>query len=123
MVIYSLIASPGHPRLSALFERLGAEALSFTSERKAIQQLKKTKPDVVIADFVYGYGNDYAGITVSNLDVFLYSLQKEAPRARVIVLAQKDELQYVEKLNGIVAPAAVLAYPVGEADVAALLAP
>jgi DNA-binding NarL/FixJ family response regulator len=121
MVLYALVASPRHPNLTALYKRLGIEVSSFTSERKAIQQLKKRKPDVVVADFVYGYGNDYAGITISNLDVFLYSLQKEAPQAKLIVLAEKDERQYVDKLNDIVPLAAVLTYPVSEDDIAAFL--
>jgi len=43
----------------------------------------------VVAEFFYGFGNNYAGANLGNLDVFLASLQKYAPEARVIVLVKK----------------------------------
>ena len=54
--------------------------------RKAIQGLSEQRPDYVVAEFFYGYGNNYAGANLGNLDVFLASLQKYAPRAQVIVM-------------------------------------
>jgi hypothetical protein len=54
-VLFSIIESPKHPKLSALFSRLGFEEVQLTSTRKAVSQLKKQVPDVVVADFVYGY--------------------------------------------------------------------
>jgi len=74
--IFSIIESPSHPALTSLYTDCGLEEQRYTSMRKAISALKKTKPDFVVADFLYGYGNNYAGVNVSNLDVFLYSLQK-----------------------------------------------
>ncbi|MDH5777837.1 MAG: hypothetical protein OEZ33_06485, partial [Gammaproteobacteria bacterium] len=78
-IIYSLMASPLFPDLSELAQQGSYEVFSFESPRKAISQLKKTPPDIVLGEFVYGYGNNYAGVNVSNLDVFLYSLQKYDP--------------------------------------------
>ena len=89
--------------------------------RKALQLLKQTQPDFVVADFLYGYGNNYAGVNISNLDVFLYSLQKYAPQARTIVLVDKAERQYVDKLHEIVPLHAVLVYPVQAADIESAL--
>jgi DNA-binding NarL/FixJ family response regulator len=120
--LFAIVASPLHPDLSALYKRLEIDALTFTSERKAIQQLKRQRPDIVVADFVYGYGNNYAGVNISNLDVFLYTLQKEAPDTRVLVLAEKGERQYVDKLAEIFRLDAVLTYPVPERTMAELLA-
>src|SRR6056300_1999118 len=96
--LYSIIESPAHPDLSKFFKRYGFKQLKFNSQRKAISALKKEKPDFVVAEFLYGYGNNYAGVNVSNLDVFLHSLQKYAPEAKVIVLVSKQEQQYIEKL-------------------------
>ena len=93
----------------------------MSSMRKALQLLKQQQPDFVVADFLYGYGNNYAGVNVSNLDVFLHSLQKYAPQARVIVLVDKTERQYVDKLQEIVPLHAVLVYPVKTADLEPLL--
>lgn len=119
--IFSLIESPLHPSLSALFAQRGYQEFSYTSQRKAIAALKETTPDLVIADFIYGYGNNYAGVNISNLDVFLYSLQRYAPEAKVIVLVEKSERQYVDKLNAILPLHATLTYPVAADDIVAYL--
>ena len=78
-IIFSIIESPIHPNFSNLYQSLNFEDIRLGSMRKAIAQLKKQKPDFVVAEFFYGYGNNYAGVNLSNLDVFLCSLQKYAP--------------------------------------------
>lgn len=70
-----------------------------------------------MAEFFYGYGNSYAGANLGNLDVFLSSLQKYAPRAQAIVMVDKQERQYAERYP----LHAVLVQPVTAADVEALL--
>ena len=51
----------------------------------------------------------------------LYSLQKYSPDTRVIVLVDKSEYEYVDKLNEIFPIFAVLQYPVSEADIEQLI--
>lgn len=120
-LIYSIIESPLHPQLSGLYARKGYDELQFNSVRKAIQALKSRPPDFVVADFIYGYGNNYAGINISNLDVFLHSLQKYAPASKVIVLHEKAEQQFVQKLAQLFTLHALFAYPVAEAQLAKAL--
>lgn len=120
-VLYSVIASPAHPNLTTLYRRLGIDELKFNSMRKAIGELKKRPADWVVADFIYGYANNYAGVNVSNLDVLLASLDRYAPQARVVVLAEAAELRYVEKLTGLFSVHAVLHYPVPPAQMESLL--
>ena len=79
--------------------------------RKAIGQLKKERPDFVVAEFFYGYGNNYAGANVSNLDVLLRSLQRFAPDARVVVFADQRELPHVPRLAELFELHAVIAVP------------
>ena len=110
-VLFSIIESPSHPNFSALYTRLGFEEQRYDSVRKAISALKQHHPAVVVAEFFYGYGNNYAGVNISNLDVFLYSLQKYAPTAKVIVLVEKEERQFVEKLASLFELHAVLVLP------------
>jgi len=110
-IIFSLAESPTHPNFADLYASLGFQEQRFNAMRKAISALKKTKPDYVVGEFFYGYGNNYAGANLSNLDVFLHSLQKYAPGARVIVIASKNELQYVEKLKALFSIHAVLTQP------------
>lgn len=110
-LLYSIIESPAHPDLSGLYRELGLRELRFSSQRKAIAHLKKEPPDWVVAEFFYGYGNNYAGINVSNLDVFLHSQRKYAPAARVIVLTAPHELPHVDKLTDLFPVHAVLPLP------------
>lgn len=123
MIVYSIIESAAHPDLSALFQRYGHREVQMTSVRKAIQELKRQVPDLVVADFLYGYGNNYAGVNISNLDVFLYSLQKYAPACRVITLYEKSEQRYIGKLEELFSITASFAYPVTEKNIETFLAP
>ena len=82
--------------------------------RKAIAALKKQQPDFIVAEFFYGYGNNYAGVNISNLDVLLYSLQKYSADTKVIVLVDKDEYKYVDKLNEIIELHDTLKFPVNK---------
>lgn len=115
-VLFSIVESPAHRDYSVLYARLGYSESRFASMRKAIAALRAQAPDAVVADFVYGYGNNYAGVNVSNLDVFLHSLQKYSPNARIIVLVARDELQYVDRLAALFTLHAVLPLPVSEHD-------
>jgi len=116
-LLYSIVESPGHPNLSDLYRRLGIEEVRLPSQRKAVQALKHRAPDLVVAEFFYGFGNNYAGANLSNLDVFLASLQKYAPTAWVIVLVEKAQRQYAEKLRERFPLHAILTHPVQASDV------
>ena len=120
-ILYSIIESPSHPDFSALYRQLKITEIQFKSMRKAMSTLKQQPPDFVVAEFFYGYANNYAGVNISNLDVFLFSLQKYAPQARVIVLVEKKEREYVDALNKIFPLHAVLQYPVSAEDVRQVL--
>ena len=121
-LLYDIIESPAHPDLSAICNRLDLQRLVFSSQRKAISQLKRRPPDIVVADFFYGYGNNYAGANVSNLDVLLRSLHRFAPGARVIVLADRQEMAHVSKLTELFEPHAILTLPASLAEMEAALA-
>jgi len=88
--------------------------------RKALAALKKQTPDYIVVEFFYGYGNNYAGVNISNLDVMLYSLQKYAPKAKVIVMVDKKERKYVDKLNEILPLYSILQYPFPVSEVSRL---
>ncbi len=120
--LFSVIESPTHPKLGALYRRLGYQETQFGSMRKALAQMKKQAPDVVVVEFFYGYGSNYAGVNISNLDVMLNSLNKYAPDAKVVVMVDKTERQYVDKLNDIHPLHGVLVQPVTEAAMEAVLA-
>lgn len=99
LTILSIIESPTHPKLSKLYEKIDALEIKVNSSRNAIKALKTYKPDFIVAEFFYGYGNNYAGVNVCNLDVLLSSLPKYSPDTKTIVFVEKEEAQYVEKLH------------------------
>lgn len=119
--LYSVVESSSHPNFASLYQRLGIAETRLPSVRKAIALLKRRPPDFLVAEFFYGYGNNYAGVNISNLDVLLYSMQRYAPECRVIVLVGRDEARHVAPLNAILPLAAVLEHPVAEARMAAAL--
>lgn len=114
-LLYSIVESPSHPDLSALYRSLGIEEIKLPSQRKAIAELKRRPPDWVVAEFFYGYGNNYAGVNVSNLDVFLHSQRKYAPEARIIVLVTPRDQPHVSKLTALFDIDTVLTVPVDRA--------
>lgn len=98
-IAFSLIESPSHPNLSALLAELGYEERKFPSIRKAISALKKDRPNLVIADFIFAYANNYASNHISNLDSFLITFQKYPDYApHLVFIATKAEAPYVETL-------------------------
>ena len=99
LTILSIIESPTHPKLSSLFANMGAREIKVNSTRNAMKALKTYQPDFIVAEFFYGYGNNYAGVNVSNLDVLLSSLPKYSPHTKTIVFVEKEESQYVKKLH------------------------
>jgi len=99
--ILSIIESPTHPKLSSLYQQLGAREIKVNSARNAMKALKTHRPDYIVAEFFYGYGNNYAGVNVSNLDVLLSSLPKYSPNTKTIVFVLKDEVQFIDKLHAL----------------------
>ena len=99
--VLNIIESPTHPKLSGFFEQMGFKELQVNSMRNAMKVLKKEKPDYIVAEFFYGYGNNYAGVNVSNLDTLLSCLPKYLPDTLTIVYVTKEEAQYVEKLHAL----------------------
>lgn len=109
--LLSVIELPGHPDFSALYAKLGIEEKQVRSTRQAINALKKSAPDLILADFLYGYSNNYAGINICNLDVLMYSLPKYAPAAEVVIMVDKSELVYAEKFATMFPVRAMLLHP------------
>ena len=121
ILLFSIIESPGHPDFGELYRRRKILEVRLPSIRKAIQALREQRPDCVVAEFFYGYGNNYAGANLGNLDVFLASLQKYAPDARVIVMVDKPDHPHAERLGERYPLHAILAQPVRAGDLEACL--
>jgi len=113
--IFSIIESSLHPDFSALYTSMNLVETRFNSLRKTINNLKQ-KPDFIVAEFFYGYGNNYAGVNISNLDVMLHSLPKYSLNTKVIVLVSKEERQFASKLEDLFPLHAILTLPVSATE-------
>lgn len=120
-LIYSIIESPAHPNFTLLYSRLDLTELRFSSQRKAMSELKKQPAGILVAEFFYGFGNNYAGVNVSNLDVMLSSLPRYSPDTKIIVLAQKEQYPHVDKLAQLFTLHQILPLPVTEKQMEAVL--
>lgn len=110
-LLFDVPESPLHPDLGPLCAELGLTRRLFTSQRKAMAALKREQPDYLAVDFFYGYGNNYAGANVSNLDVLLRSLQRFAPTACTLIFADRSELRHIDKLEALFPLHAVIPLP------------
>jgi hypothetical protein len=119
--LYALVASPFAAHFPYLYEELGIASERFDSARNLHRALKKQVPDFFVGEFIYAWGNDYAGNTISNLDVTLRTLQAVAPKAKVIVVMQPGEAAHIEKLLALFPVHAVLKYPIAEEQMRAAL--
>lgn len=114
--LLSIVESSMHPNFGNLYKKSNITEIKTNSIRKAIVLLKTDQPDFIVCEFFYGYGNNYAGVNISNIDVLLSTLQKYDTGTRVIVIVDKSERQYVDKLNDLLPLHAVLIYPAKEND-------
>lgn len=104
-----------HPDFSALYASMDITETRFNSLRKTINNLKH-EPDFIVAEFFYGYGNNYAGVNISNLDVMLHSLPKYSSKSKVIILVSKEERQFADKLAELFPLHAILQMPASDTD-------
>jgi len=119
--LFSLIETPFPPDFSALYQKLGIVAERFDTARNLHRALQKQPPDFFVGEFVYGWGNNYAGANVSNLDVTIRTLQRFAPQAKIIVFMHPREEPHIGKLLELFPIHAVLTYPVTEQAMQAAL--
>jgi len=119
--LLSLVESTRHPDFSALYKQLSLKEHRVMSQRKAFSFLKKQAVNFVVAEFFYGYGNNYAGANVRNLDVLFSTLQKYSPESQVVILVTKKEQQYVKKLERLIADFSVLVFPMNEVEMQRIL--
>ncbi len=113
-LLYTLVNSPLDCRFPDLHRELGIEEERFDSARNLHRALKQRRPDYFIGEFVYGWGNNYAGANVSNLDVTLRTLQPIAPQTKLIIVMRPSEAAQIGKLLELFKVHAVLTYPLGE---------
>ena len=100
-IVISVIESILFPDCSELYSRRGFAEFRVNSIRKATALIKKQPVDFIVVEFFYAYSTNYSGIYKSNIEGLLVSLIKYSPNTKVIVLAKKKELKFLNVLDAV----------------------
>lgn len=110
MRLLSIVEWGGYPNFSALYERFGFQVDSVNSQRKARSYLKKTIPDVIVAE--YNYQTDFRDRT-SNLETLVAILQKY-PDVKLIVFYAQEHQEKFDSFKSNANVFEALSFPVTE---------
>lgn len=90
-VLLQVVELGGYPDLTPVFRRLGFEPVVAASMREAIRRLRELAPAAVVAEFNYGL---VYGSRISGLETLIAALQRHAPEARLVALAEPARLPH-----------------------------
>jgi len=116
--LLAIIELGGYPNLTPLYQSLGYTVDVVNSQRKARSYLKKTVPDVIVAE--YNAQSDFRDRS-SNLETLMAILQKQ-PQVKLLVFYLPDHAQRFEKFRALHPVDAAIAFPVTPEKVEASLA-
>lgn len=111
--LLAIVELGGYPNFTSLYARLGFEVEFVNSQRRAQAKLKKSVPDVIVAEF--NFQSDFRDRT-SNLESLMARLQGRR-KSRVLVFYQQDQTDKFERLRSRFPIFDALTFPV---DVPAL---
>ena len=115
--LLAIIELGGYPNLMPLYQRLGYAVDVANSQRKARAYLKKTIPDVVVAEF--NVQSDFRDRS-SNLETLFAVLQKQ-PQVKLLVFYFAEHEQKLAALQARFPVHAAIAFPITEEKVEAAL--
>jgi len=117
--LLSVVELGGYPSFTSRYQAAGFEVVGASSMRKAIALVKRSPPDVVVAEF--NFQSDFRDRT-SNLESLLATLQARAPAARAIVFYEPQHRPHLDRLLARFPLFAVLPFPIEEAALTDALA-
>jgi hypothetical protein len=115
--LLAIVELGGYPNLMPLYQRLGFTVDIANSQRKARSYLKKTIPDVVVAE--YNVQSDFRDRS-SNLETLFAVLQKH-PHVKLLVFHFPEHADKLAKLGERFPVHAAIPFPITEAKVEAAL--
>jgi DNA-binding NarL/FixJ family response regulator len=116
LMLNAFIGTAGYKKL---YQSLGFSVVTEWSERKAIGLLRKSPPDVLVADFYHQA--DFRD-RLSNLESLLAAAQS-APNTRILVFYEPAHQAALDKVRQRMRIDVALAMPVDEAVLRATLSP
>ena len=106
-----------HAKLSSRYQQLGYSVSTECQVRKAIAALRKTQPDVIVADF---YSQPDFRDRVSNLESLLAAAQA-MPQVKILVLYEPPNQTALDRVRSRLRIDAALSMPVQEAELMQVL--
>ena len=108
--LLSIVELGGYPNFVPLYKKYGYKPVVVYSMRKALGVLKKTKPEVVVAEF--NYQSDFRDRT-STLESLIAIAQRNS-NMKLIIFYEKEYLHQFEKLQARYDFHATFSYPLEE---------
>ena len=116
--LLAIIEIGAYPNFASLYEKAGYQVVIERSVRKALAQLRKLKPAVVVAEF--NFQSDFRDRTSSLESVF--SVVQTLPGTKVIVFYDLEQAHQFERLRTRFPIHAALGYPIQPEKLEAALA-
>lgn len=114
MMVNAFIGTASYKKL---YQQLGYDVLIEYSERKAISLIKKTPPDVIVADFFHQA--DFRD-RLSNLESLLASAQR-TPTTRILVFYDPAHQAMLDKVRQRMRIDVAMTIPVNETELVSTL--
>ena len=108
--LLSIVEMGGYPDFKDLYKNKGFQIDTASSMRKALKILKKSKPDIIVAEF--NFQSDFRDRT-SSLESLMATIQGH-PDTRVIVFYELEQRAQLERLLSVFDVYQVIAFPVDE---------
>jgi hypothetical protein len=115
--LLSIIEIGAYPNFTPLYEKIGYSVTIERSMRKALPQVRKLKPAVIVAEF--NFQSDFRDRT-SSLESLLAVVQT-LPGTKVVVFYDVDQAHQYERLRSRFPIHAAFTYPIDPARLEAAL--
>ena len=106
--LLAIVELGGYPNLIPLYRKLGFNVEVVNSQRKARGLLKRSLPDIIVAEYIFQ--SDFRDRT-SNLETLMAVLQRH-PEVRVIVFYLPEQAEKLAILEARFNLFAKIAYPI-----------
>lgn len=110
--LLSIIELGGYPDFTSLYQRLGYKVVKVHQMRKAMSQLKKIRPNVVVAEF--NFQSDFRDRT-SSLESMLATVQFLKLQTQIVVFFEKEYAPQFERLHATYPDLIAMPFPINEA--------
>ncbi len=91
--LLSIVELGGYPNFTPLYRQLGYDVEIVRSVRKALNAIKKRRPDVIITEF--NFQSDFRDRT-SSLESLLAVIQQHSPETKVIIFFDQQQINQFE---------------------------